>query len=112
VVVTSPTAARHFKPNTGLSFLGGGSPDDTLRAPRSSGWRASTFTSGAAGSPRNLVGENSIWGNNPAGNNVDWTEEEIKAITNVGRWKADFFLAGNTGTTPDATQYAVTGSGL
>jgi hypothetical protein len=110
VLVTSPNGrVTTFKPNTGLSFLVVVRADDTLSG-TSVVRLAGRFTSGAAGTPRNLVGENSIWGRNPAGNNVDWTEEEIKAITNVGRWKADFFLAGNTGTTPDATQYAVTGS--
>ena len=33
------------------------------------------------------------------------TDEEIAAIPAQGTWKFDFYLTGNTGTTPDATQY-------
>jgi hypothetical protein len=34
-----------------------------------------------------------------------WTDAEIAAIPAQGTWKFDYYLAGNTGTTPDETQY-------
>lgn len=61
-----------------------------------------------SGVPRRLSGmsggESLAWANNPAGAATDWTESEIKGIPNVGRWKADFYLA-SAPTVIAATQY-------
>lgn len=35
----------------------------------------------------------------------EWTEEELVASGSSGIWRFDYFLAGNTGSAPDATQY-------
>ncbi|RYF34319.1 MAG: hypothetical protein EOO21_04925, partial [Comamonadaceae bacterium] len=108
VVVTSPNGRTiTYKPNSGLSYLVAVRGDGTLSG-TSVVRLAGKFTGSTSGSPRNLAGENIFWASNPAGANTDWTEAEISAINNVGRWKADFFLAANSGTTPDATQYAIT----
>jgi hypothetical protein len=37
-----------------------------------------------------------------------YTNAQIEAIPNVGRWKFEFFNAGNTGSTPDAVQWHAT----
>jgi len=34
-----------------------------------------------------------------------WTEDELVRIASAGSWKFDYFLAGNTGSVPDATQH-------
>lgn len=36
---------------------------------------------------------------------TQWTEDELVKATSTGSWKFDYFLAGNTGSVPDATQY-------
>ncbi len=36
---------------------------------------------------------------------VQWTDEELVRSISTGSWKFDYFLAGNTGASPDATQY-------
>lgn len=46
-----------------------------------------------------------VFARDGAGNPAPWTSEQIRAIPNQGRWRFDFFLAGNTGTTPDETQW-------
>lgn len=51
-----------------------------------------------------------IFARDASGNPQPWTNEQIQAIPNQGRWRVDFFFAGNTGTTPDATQWHTTQS--
>lgn len=46
-----------------------------------------------------------VFARDGAGNPAQWTAEQIRAIPNQGRWRFDFFLAGNTGATPDETQW-------
>lgn len=49
-----------------------------------------------------------VFARDAMGNPQPWTDAQIQAIPNQGRWRFDFFLAGNTGATPDATQWHTT----
>jgi hypothetical protein len=49
-----------------------------------------------------------VFARDAAGNPQPWSNEQIQAIPNQGKWRLDFFLAGNTGGTPDATQWHTT----
>jgi hypothetical protein len=104
VVITTPRGRTvTLRPNAGLSYLPvDGSSTSVVRL---AGKFMDSTTSGV---PRRLSGipngENLVWAKNPAGSDTDWTDEEIMAINNVGRWKADFYLASAPGTIA-ATQY-------
>ena len=103
VVVTSPNGRQTtFTPSAGLSYMAvQGTNTSVIRL-------AGKFMNAATtGVPRRLSttgGENLAWARNPAGNQVDWTDAEIKGIPNVGRWKAEFYLA-TAPTVVAATQY-------
>jgi hypothetical protein len=49
-----------------------------------------------------------FWAADPTGAARDWSDAQLATIANVGRWKVELFLAGNTGGTPDAVQFATT----
>lgn len=100
VVLTTPNGrALTLRPNGGLSFLTiAGSNTSVVRL-------AGKFADASVTAQPRTLSESIVWARNPADQDTDWTEAEISAIRNVGRWKAEFFLAGNTGSTPDATQY-------
>lgn len=49
-----------------------------------------------------------VFARDASGNAQQWTDAQIKAIPNQGKWRFDFFLAGNTGATPDETQWHTT----
>lgn len=49
-----------------------------------------------------------VFARDASGNAQQWTDDQIKAIPNQGKWRFDFFLAGNTGATPDETQWHTT----
>lgn len=51
-----------------------------------------------------------VFARDAAGNPQPWTSEQIQAIPNQGKWRLDFFLAGNASSTPDATQWHTTQS--
>ena len=104
VVVTAPNNRTiTLVPLTGLSYVPvEGTSTGVMRL-------AGRFVNpSTAGVPRRLSGisngEGLAWASNAAGAAVDWTEDEIKAIKNVGRWKADFYLASAPGVIA-ATQY-------
>jgi hypothetical protein len=109
VVVTTPNGRTlTFKPSAGLSYLpvvnaATGQPTGTSVVRLAGRFMDASL----AAKPRTLTGENIFWATNPAGENKDWTDEEIADINNLGRWEANFFLAGSTGTTPDETQCVV-----
>lgn len=111
VVVTTPDA-RSFvlKPQPGLSYLTIARADGTLAGTSVIRMAGRFKDSTLAAQPRSLTGEGVVWASNPAGSDTDWTDAEIGSINNLGSWKAEIFLAGNTGSTPDTIQYAVTTS--
>ena len=100
VILTTPNGrALTLQPNGGLSFLTiAGSNTSVVRL-------AGKFANASVTAQPRTLSESIFWAANPNSQDTDWTEAEISAIRNVGRWKAEFFLAGNTGSTPDATQY-------
>jgi hypothetical protein len=104
VVVTAPNGATiTMLPAAGLSYLPvQGTSTSVLRL---AGRFLNPSTSGV---PRRLSGvangENLVWATNPDGSATDWTDAQLMAINNVGRWKADFYLA-SAPTTIAATQY-------
>jgi hypothetical protein len=107
--ITLPTGQKVvLKPQAGLSFMSVVKGDGTLSGTSVLRLAGRFFDGTRASQPRSVTGENIFWAANPAGANTDWTDAEVAAINNLGRWKADFFLAGNTGTTPDITQFATT----
>lgn len=63
---------------------------------------------GASGVDLANVETGRVFARDGAGNPAQWTSEQIRAIPNQGRWRFDFFLAGNSGTTPDETQWHAT----
>jgi hypothetical protein len=104
VLVTMPTGlVLTFRPS-GFGFLVTQSPDGSLS--NTSLHRLAGQFQDSGGTPRQSIP--TAWAPNPAGQDVDWTEAEITAIPAVGSWKAEVFLAGNTGSTPDAVQYLQT----
>lgn len=104
VVVTAPNGRQiTMVPNGGLSYVPvQGTTTSVMRL------AGKFMDAGTSGSPRRLSsmanGENLAWATNPDGSTTDWTEDQIKAINNVGRWKADFYLASAPGVVA-ATQY-------
>jgi len=46
-----------------------------------------------------------VFARDAAGNPAPWTSDQIQAIPRQGKWRFDFFLAGNTGSTPNETQW-------
>lgn len=46
-----------------------------------------------------------VFARDGAGHPSQWTSDQIRSIPGQGRWRFDFFLAGNTGSTPDETQW-------
>jgi hypothetical protein len=109
-VVTAPNGTKTtFRPQAGLSFMSVVRSDGTLTGTSVLRLAGKFLDPNRTTAPRNLTGENVFWASNPGdGSNTDWTEEQIAGMNNLGRWRADFFLAGNTGTTPDFTQFATT----
>lgn len=104
VVVTAPNGRTiTLRPTAGLSYLPvEGTGTSVVRL-------AGKFVNSAtAGVPRRLSGitngENLAWATNPDGSSTDWSDAQIASINNVGRWKADFYLAAAP-TTVNATQY-------
>ena len=104
VVVTAPNGrVITLVPNGGLSYIPIQSTGTSVV--RLAGRFMNASTSGV---PRRLAGitngENLAWATNPDGSATDWSEEQIKAINNVGRWKAEFYLA-SAPSVIAATQY-------
>lgn len=104
VVVTSPNGRQNtFRPSGGLSYMA--LENTTTSVIRLAGKFMNASTTGV---PRRLSGisggENLAWARNPDGTQTDWTDDQIKGIPNVGRWKAEFYLAANPGVVA-ATQY-------
>lgn len=108
VVVTAPSGRiTLMRPSGGLSYMvvvNNSGPTGTSIV-RLAGKFWNPELSGRQ--PRQLTGENIVWARNPTGELTDWTDTQIAGMPNIGQWKADYFLAGNTGTTADFTQYAV-----
>lgn len=105
VVVTTPNGRQlTLRPSAGLSYVPiEGTSTSVVRL------AGKFMNAGTTGVPRRLSGiangENLVWATNPADNSAtDWSESQIKAINNVGRWKAEFYLATNPATIA-ATQY-------
>lgn len=63
---------------------------------------------GASGKDIGDYGSGGVYPRSETGALKPWTDAEIKALPNQGKWRFDFFLAGNTGSTPDATQWHTT----
>lgn len=104
VVVTTPSGRQvTLAPRTGLSFLP--VQGTTTSVVRLAGKFMDPATSGV---PRKLSrmsnGEGLVWARNPADADTDWTDAEIRSINNIGRWKAEFYLA-SAPTVVAATQY-------
>jgi hypothetical protein len=105
VVVTSPNGRQTtFVPSGSLSYIPvQGTNTSVLRL-------AGKFIDPAtSGVPRRMSGfaggEGLVWASTPDGaTSVDWSEDQIKAINNIGRWKAEFYLA-SAPTVIAATQY-------
>lgn len=104
VVVTAPNGRTiTLVPNGGLSYLPvQGTTTSVVRL------AGKFMDAGTSGVPRRLSSgtnsENLAWATNPDGSTNDWSEDQVKAINNVGRWKADFYLA-SAPTAIAATQY-------
>lgn len=104
VVVTAPNGRQiTMIPNGGLSYVPvQGTTTSVMRL------AGKFMDAGTSGAPRRLSsgggGENLAWATNPDGSTTDWSEDQIKAINNVGRWKAEFYLASAPGVVA-ATQY-------
>lgn len=105
VVITTPRGRTiTLRPNGGLSYVPiDGSSTSVVRL------AGKFMDSATTGVPRRLNGipngENLVWAKNPADDSAtDWTDDQIMAMNNVGRWKADFYLASAPGTIA-ATQY-------
>lgn len=107
VVVTPPQTSpvkREFvlKPLAGLDYL-------PLQGLQTNNARiAGRFKDSARTDfPRKLATQELLlWLPDSTGNDADWTETDIKDILNVGRWKAEFYLVGNS---RPVTQYFETG---
>lgn len=104
VVVTAPNGHTiQLSVNPGLSYLPiQGTSTSVVRL-------AGKFVNPATtGVPRRLTGvtngEGLAWATNPDGTATDWSDAQISSINNVGRWKADFYLASDPSTIA-ATQY-------
>jgi hypothetical protein len=109
VEVTIPTGqVVVLKPQAGLSFMSVVKRDGTLSGTSVLRLASRFFDSNRTTQARTLTNENIFWADNPAGVNTDWTDAEVAAINNLGRWKAAFFKAGNKGTVPDLTQFTTT----
>lgn len=108
-VVTAPDGTRiTLRPQAGLSNMSVVKNDGTLSGTSVVRLAGQFLDPNRTTQPRTLTGENVFWASNPDGSDADWTEAQIASMNNLGQWKADFFLAGNTGTTPDVTQFATT----
>jgi hypothetical protein len=108
-VVTAPDGTRiTLRPQAGLSNMSVVKNDGTLSGGSVVRLAGRFLDPNRTTQPRTLTGENVFWASNPDGSNADWTEAQIALMNNLGQWKADFFLAANTGTTPDFTQFATT----
>jgi hypothetical protein len=108
-VVTAPDGTRiTLRPQAGLSSMSVVKNNGTLSGTSVLRLAGRFLDPNRTTQPRTLTGENVFWAFNPDGSNADWTEAQIASMNNLGQWKADFFLAGNTGATPDFTQFATT----
>lgn len=108
VLVTSPTGVTYtFKPRSGLSYLAVQLPDGSLSntsVVRMAGRFNAASTTGAPRTRDTGI----YWSPAPGGADRDWTNAELAAVNNIGTWKAEFFLAGNTSGKADVVQYATT----
>ncbi|WP_372658297.1 hypothetical protein [Hydrogenophaga sp.] len=60
---------------------------------------------GPSGKDLGEYGSGGVYARDAGGQLTQWSDTDIKAIPNQGRWRFDIFLAGNSGSTPDATQW-------
>jgi hypothetical protein len=103
VVVTAPNGLEtEFFPQSALGYLSiGKTPTSNIRL-AGQFWDAELVNR----RPRELS-ENLVWAKNKNDKDEDWSSSEIQSIKNIGNWKADFYLKGNTTKSPDSTQYSV-----
>jgi hypothetical protein len=111
VVITTPDdEQRILRPNSGLSYLTL-VQQGTLTSTSVVRLAGQFYNSGTVGVQRRLSdagGEGLVWSTNPSDNSLrDWSEDQIKKINNIGRWKADFYLTTDKNTIA-ATQYFYT----
>jgi len=103
VEVTAPSGrTTQFVPQSSLSYLSINNTSTSLIRLAGQFWSSDLSNR----SPREL-NEGLVWAKNKDDQNIDWQSAEIKSIPNVGVWKAEFFMKGNTTNKPDEVQYSV-----
>jgi hypothetical protein len=104
VEVTAPNAAKYtLRPNSGYNFLVFDNPNGTLN--NSGSIMLNLISTGGVDKSTIVAKEINAFYWAPL---ATWTDAAISAIPQIAQWKFDYFLAGNTGTTPDSTEYRTT----
>jgi hypothetical protein len=104
VEVTAPNATKYtLRPNSGYNFLVFDNPNGTLN--NSGAVMLNLISTGGVDKSTIVAKEINAYYWAPL---ATWTDAAISAIPQISQWKFDYFLAGNTGSTPDTTEYRTT----
>jgi len=99
VVVTTPRGTQLLlKPSTGMSYLPLVKSNGTVTSTSFVRLRSTYLAGTTTGHPKDLD-------TNLFFALTDFTDDQLAAIPNQAVWKYDYYLAGNVGSTPDATQH-------